>query len=247
MACSVEDCGNEVRGHGLCNRHYLRWRRRGDPLGGRGPWDAVPVARSDKVCARCGETKPLDLFATRTGARDGKSSWCKACHTAHYHLKAEQRADDRLRWKAENPDYFHQYYVANRSERKAQSKAWYEANRETRLAWWKRFREQNREKLNSMSRDYQRRIGHKYSRARMLAERTRVVEVVDRRVVFERGGGICGICRDPVQLETFHIDHTIPLSKGGEHSYANTQPTHPRCNLRKGARIDAAPSGDVAA
>lgn len=33
--CSIEGCGSPVRARGWCNRHYLRWRRSGDPLGSR--------------------------------------------------------------------------------------------------------------------------------------------------------------------------------------------------------------------
>jgi 5-methylcytosine-specific restriction endonuclease McrA len=32
-----------------------------------------------------------------------------------------------------------------------------------------------------------------------------------------------------------HIDHVIPLARGGEHSYANAQAAHGPCNMRKGA------------
>ena len=32
--CSIDGCENPHRGHGWCNRHYLRWTRYGDPLGG---------------------------------------------------------------------------------------------------------------------------------------------------------------------------------------------------------------------
>lgn len=37
--CSVEGCGKpvHVKLHGLCNGHYQRWQRHGDPLGGRTP------------------------------------------------------------------------------------------------------------------------------------------------------------------------------------------------------------------
>lgn len=30
-----------------------------------------------------------------------------------------------------------------------------------------------------------------------------------------------------------HMDHVVPLSRGGAHSMANLLPTHPECNLRK--------------
>jgi 5-methylcytosine-specific restriction endonuclease McrA len=35
----------------------------------------------------------------------------------------------------------------------------------------------------------------------------------------------------------FHVDHVVPLARGGEHSYANTQPACPPCNMSKGARV----------
>jgi hypothetical protein len=34
-SCTIPDCGRLVEGHGYCVSHYLRWKRHGDPLGGR--------------------------------------------------------------------------------------------------------------------------------------------------------------------------------------------------------------------
>jgi 5-methylcytosine-specific restriction endonuclease McrA len=63
------------------------------------------------------------------------------------------------------------------------------------------------------------------------------VEEVDAGVLYQRDEGICGICGKPVEHWRFEIDHVIPLSKGGEHSYANTQIAHGRCNRSKGNRV----------
>lgn len=62
-------------------------------------------------------------------------------------------------------------------------------------------------------------------------------QVVDRQIVYERDEGICGICKESVDRDDFHIDHVIPLARGGKHSYADVQVAHPVCNSRKGARI----------
>lgn len=62
------------------------------------------------------------------------------------------------------------------------------------------------------------------------------VEYVHPLVVLELHDGMCGICGDDVDPSDFHVDHIEPLAKGGEHSYLNTQPAHPRCNMSKGAR-----------
>ena len=64
------------------------------------------------------------------------------------------------------------------------------------------------------------------------------VESVSRQAVYERDEGVCGICHRPVSRRAFHLDHIIPLARGGEHSYANTQATHPRCNMKKHAHYE---------
>jgi 5-methylcytosine-specific restriction endonuclease McrA len=38
-----------------------------------------------------------------------------------------------------------------------------------------------------------------------------------------------------VPVEAFHVDHKVPLARGGEHSYENVQPAHPFCNGSKGS------------
>jgi len=58
----------------------------------------------------------------------------------------------------------------------------------------------------------------------------------------QRDHRICGICDLQIAAEYDDrrympsLDHIVPLSKGGEHSYANTQPAHLLCNIRKGNR-----------
>lgn len=34
-----------------------------------------------------------------------------------------------------------------------------------------------------------------------------------------------------------HLDHVIPLSRGGAHSEDNIRVTHARCNLKKGTKL----------
>lgn len=59
------------------------------------------------------------------------------------------------------------------------------------------------------------------------------IEDVVRLVVLERDDGVCGICGEDVDPFDFHVDHVVPLARGGEHSYANAQVAHPFCNLSK--------------
>lgn len=71
------------------------------------------------------------------------------------------------------------------------------------------------------------------------------VEEVQVEVLIERDKGICQICQKPVRLDVHYThpdaptrDHIIPLSKGGEHSYANCQLACRDCNTIKNNRIE---------
>jgi 5-methylcytosine-specific restriction endonuclease McrA len=48
--------------------------------------------------------------------------------------------------------------------------------------------------------------------------------------------GICPGCRLPLDGR-FHIDHIIPISKGGTSARQNLQALHARCNLVKGTKL----------
>lgn len=140
-------------------------------------------------------------------------------------LSPEQRRErDRLRSA--------RYYKANRAKkikkadeyrRVARSSAEY---RRMESACVKRWASKNPDKTRAIrfNREARKRRGF--------------VEVVDPRVVFARDKGCCGVCRLPVApQEAWHIDHVIPLSRGGQHSYANTQLAHAECNIKKGSAL----------
>jgi 5-methylcytosine-specific restriction endonuclease McrA len=68
------------------------------------------------------------------------------------------------------------------------------------------------------------------------------IEPVNRARVFDRDGWVCQICNRPVDkglswphTESASLDHTVPLSRGGAHSEANTRLAHLGCNIGKGA------------
>ena len=62
-----------------------------------------------------------------------------------------------------------------------------------------------------------------------------------RDVIRGRARARCEYCHLPEALSggIFHIEHVIPKSQGGPDSEANCALACPRCNERKGARIDA--------
>jgi len=39
------------------------------------------MSPASKKCTRCGATKSLDHFGYRSDAKDGRSCWCRSCHS----------------------------------------------------------------------------------------------------------------------------------------------------------------------
>lgn len=83
------------------------------------------------------------------------------------------------------------------------------------------------------------RVARRKERARLRGAK---VEAVNPTKVFERDGWRCQLCgiktprrlRGSIKPNAPEMDHIIPLSKGGEHSYLNTQCACRQCNGDKG-------------
>jgi hypothetical protein len=56
-----------------------------------------------------------------------------------------------------------------------------------------------------------------------------------------RAVGCCEYCRmhQSLQGATFHVEHVVPLSRGGDSQLDNLAWACPSCNLHKASRIDA--------
>lgn len=52
--------------------------------------------------------------------------------------------------------------------------------------------------------------------------------------VAERDGWRCGICRKQVRRANWSLDHVVPLSRGGSHTYENVVVAHRLCNSKRG-------------
>lgn len=112
-------------------------------------------------------------------------------------------------YRARNPDYQRNWYAKNSEHAREYARKWAKYHPDRRRA---------------------------YEAARAARKLNQYVEDVDPVVVLIRDAGICGLCESAVD-SAYHIDHIVPLSKGGEHSYANTQVAHAHCNIRKGNRV----------
>ena len=121
--CSVEGCDREVASRGMCNAHYIRWRRYGDPLGGPTP-RAVKIC-STRGCGRRARAKGLcsTHYAQARADRDPRLnvSLCSVegcganvdsrglCN--RHRIRAQRHGDPGARLTAETPEDAFRMYV----------------------------------------------------------------------------------------------------------------------------------------
>lgn len=149
------------------------------------------------------------------------------------------------------------YRQANREAAAERERKYAAANREIRREIDRRYKRRHRDKLSERKRAYRQanpdKIADQWRRwveanpdkAAANARRWRAAksaaysEPYTRAEVWAKSGGICGICEQEIlpRHGTWHIDHIVPLSRGGDDTLANVQASHAPCNLAKGNQI----------
>jgi 5-methylcytosine-specific restriction endonuclease McrA len=70
------------------------------------------------------------------------------------------------------------------------------------------------------------------AKRRAMLSKSRVDKYIHKEQIRGWSTMECGICSMQI-IGQYHIDHIIPLSKGGAHSVNNLQISHPYCNQSK--------------
>lgn len=172
-------------------------------------------------------------------------------------LDPAQRERDK-RYK-QDPGYQERqrlYRVENREKLKAQTMAWREANTEKYKAYQRAYQDANRhrtiERLKRWRQDNPER-GRAYGREWRRANLHRLVVKEQRRRARIKGVGgnlspdiharlmtlqrcKCAICRVSLKEVRPHLDHVMPIAKGGTNTDDNAQLLCPTCNLTKSAK-----------
>lgn len=151
----------------------------------------------------------------------------------HCAKRAELTRDRKIRaertraWTQANPDYAAQWTSKNLDLRQAASRRYYGRNREARRAYSRAWEARNPGAAILRA-----------TRRRLLKLGNSVGLIVTPRDVqrlIRRYDGYCAYCG--VRPEKLHIDHVVPIAKGGRHSIGNLLPACMACNLSKKATL----------
>jgi hypothetical protein len=173
-----------------------------------------------RTCKQCGES--IDHL-------NGKAKFCSKNCTSTW-LREQDREGHNAKaraWQAspEGKAYRQAYQQANAARRQQWARESRQRDPERYSRYWKQWAAANAEAVAELGR---------MRRARQKGNPDSIgVPAWEWQQIVNRFGGRCAYCG--VKPEIIHMDHVVPLSKGGRHAAPNCLPACPKCNLTKHA------------
>lgn len=173
-----------------------------------------------KECTKCNSTKTTNEFYKAKTNSDGLMKWCKSC--------------EKLRKKT--------YYKENSESIKGVASTYRDNNKEVIKKRKAQYHKDNKEYYNDKSNEYYRMNKEQfieYARRRRALKSSTSDGTVTKEflsTLLHTQNNLCFYCGSRLEdLESYdiHLDHYIPLSKGGVHSAGNVVWACSTCNHNK--------------
>lgn len=212
-----------------------------------------PMENTIRRCPTCCHSLPRSAFNRDRTKRDGLTSRCiecsRAASSAWYRENRTRALAEAAARHAANPQMNRaavaKYVATHPERRKAAGRRYYEKNKEKVKAAAKAAGQANPEERRARSRAYnkahpdQRRAASIARRARKMGGRIGDRKSYNAFVKWVRTARsiACYWCRKRTTPRQRHIDHVIPLIKGGVDVLANVCVACRACNQRKSAKL----------
>ena len=174
-----------------------------------------------KICPKCEIPKDRSEYQKQKATKDGLQHACKQCRAI---AKKEYTVDNKDKITKSSYEYYH--------KNKENRQQWYQKNKEERKNYDKKYNQTPKGKASNRNNSHKRRLTK--------SEGTATNEYIAKIWQEATHCPIFGICLtdEPGFPNSKHIDHMIPLSRGGGHHNDNLWVVSARYNLTKHNSID---------
>lgn len=212
-----------------------------------------------KLCNKCNNIKSITLFYKDKTKKDGIDCYCKECKNIiikqRYDLNKDKYIQKSRKYRENNPEktkeinknskyknkekikiYNKEYKALNKQKLKEQKKEWVLNNKEKHLEFKRKWQRNNRKKRLYSGQSKENNIISKknYKHRRRIQEKGGVSLLELKKLLFS--SKVCYWCNISLKGLNPHVDHYVPLSKGGTHTLDNIVISCPTCNLTKNAK-----------
>lgn len=188
---------------------------------------------------RCPQCKQHLLATTENFSRDkshknGLASTCKVCNKARGAAwrknNLDRERENNRKWRLEHPE-----------QSRATRHAYYEEHIEQHRALGKKWNRRNRKRVNALSREWAkahpeqiRKNAHcRRARIRNATGSHTAMDIIVLNINQRNKCAYCGCSLG----DDYHVDHVIPLSRGGSDDFDNLALACPHCNASKNDRL----------
>lgn len=203
-----------------------------------------------KKCTKCHIEKELSEFNKSSNAKDGHKPRCKGCSnedTKHYYATHQEKERLRkIKYRSENPNKIKEInkkYRANNRDVMLEREAEYI---KTHKEYQKNWQKENRLANNATKRRYYAtNHGKNVFYALKLKRRAKKFGTDDGTVTSQflkqlaDNTKTCIFLGTELTAENRHLDHIVPLSRGGAHTVDNVRFISAKANLMKHNRLDS--------
>lgn len=192
-----------------------------------------------------------DYFPVRKASRDHLGYICKECNRyktakwAEDNPEKAQASSKKYRdtHKDNQKEYWKTYYPENSEKLKQRTRDWSKANPDRKKLADQQYhkRTYDRAKTNESVKRW-RKANPEQHRAQLSKRRARKMNAEghysaqDVRDLYEEQQGLCAYCGIRL-FDEYHIDHVVPLVRGGTNWPDNLLLACPDCNLLKGDKL----------
>jgi 5-methylcytosine-specific restriction endonuclease McrA len=182
-----------------------------------------------KICCTCNLLKQLQEFSKNKSYLDDHAIRCKQCVKEYAQKNKEHIKQLRKQQYIKNIDKCRdsckKSHALHREERLQKQRIYYQNNKEYFKNKNKKYRENNKEYILLKNNKRKKLIN---------AENISQIEINNLLI---NNNNQCFYCKIFVKRGiNLHLDHKVPLSRGGNHCISNLVPSCASCNLQKGTK-----------